>query len=362
MPKSVYIHIPFCESICSYCDFCKLFYNEVLVKKYLDALEKEIKENYKFEEIETIYIGGGTPSVLSISELKKLFRIIKIFKKSNNLEFTFEGNPESLTKEKLEFLYKSGVNRLSIGVQTFNKKHLKYLERNHNKKDVENVVLNAKRVGFNNISIDLIFGFYNQTIKELEKDLKEFLNLNIDHISCYSLMIEPATKLYINNTKTISEDLEVKMYYKIIDILEKHGFEHYEISNFARNNRYSRHNLTYWNNEEYYGFGLGAHGYVSCRRYENTKSFTKYLKSEYRLNSCQLTLKEKLENELILGFRKIKGIEKEKFYQKYGKNIEKIPKIKELLSKGKLIDTGSEMSINKNFIYISNEILQEFID
>jgi len=360
--KSAYIHIPFCDTICSYCDFCKFIKNKKWISKYLNLLNQEIKTNYKGEELNTIYIGGGTPSCLDLNELNELFKIIKIFKISKNLEFTFECNIENITEEKLKLLYKNGVNRLSIGVQTFNNKYLKYLNRNHTEETIKEKILLAKKIGFKNINIDLIYGLKNQTINDLIYDLDKFLELDITHISTYSLIIEPHTMLYINNESNIDEDLDYDMYNTIIDKLKSNGYKHYEISNFAKEGYESRHNLTYWNNNEYYGFGLGASGYINNVRYDNTKSINEYFKGNYLLDKHELDIKETIENEFILGLRKIDGINKEKFYNKYKINIESIDIVKKLLKEDKLLENEKNIYINPKYIYVSNDILIEFIN
>ena len=360
--KSVYIHIPFCDSICSYCDFCKFIKNEKWIYDYLEELNNEIKQTYKGEIINTIYIGGGTPSSLDIKQLNKLFEIIKIINKLEKVEFTFECNIENITEEKLKFLYNNGVNRLSIGIQTFNEKYLKYLNRNHNKDIIKEKITLAKQIGFNNINIDLMYALPNQTIEDLKEDLDEFLKLNITHISTYSLIIEPHTKLYINNESNIDEELDYEMYNIIINILESNGYKHYEISNFSKDEYESKHNLTYWNNNEYYGFGVGASGYIEGVRYDNTRSVNEYLKGHYVLNSNKLDLKETIENEFILGLRKINGINKDEFYNKYNIDIKSIDKVKKLLSENKLLENKKNIYINPKYIYVSNDILVEFIN
>ena len=359
MSKSVYIHIPFCEEICSYCDFCKMFYTENLVDKYLEKLKKEIEKNYKNESIETIYIGGGTPSSLNLKQLTKLFEIIKIFNLSKNIEFTFECNL-NIDNKKLELLFKNKVNRLSFGVQSFNEKNLKFLNRNHNKEDIFNVIKNAKKIGFKNINIDLIYALPNQTLKELDEDLDLFLKLDVNHISTYSLIIEPNTILYNNKIKNIDEELDYKMYELIIKKLK--DYNHYEISNFAKEGYESKHNLTYWNNLEYYGFGLSASGYINNIRYDNTRSINKYLKGNYILNKEIIDINRELEYEFILGFRKIKGINKNNFYQKYNINILDNKIIKKLINENKLIDDNENIYINPKYIYVENSILEEFIN
>lgn len=360
--KSIYIHIPFCDTICSYCDFCKFIINHDWVKEYLKALNSEIKDRYKGNLIETIYIGGGTPSSLSISELKELFKILKQIKMSKTLEFTFECNIESIDYDKLKILYENGVNRLSIGVQTFNKHYLKYLNRNHTKEDVINKIKVAKDIGFKNINIDLIYAIKNQALKELEEDINSLISLDITHISTYSLMIEPNTKLYIEKEKNIDEDLDYEMYKLICEKLKNSGYKHYEISNFAKEGFESKHNLTYWNNLEYYGFGLGASGYENSVRYDNTKNLNKYIKGEYVGESHKLNKKEILENEFILGFRKIDGINKNEFKKKYSIELKSVDTINKLLNEKKLLENEKNIYINPKYIYVSNDILLEFIN
>ena len=360
--KSVYIHIPFCDTICSYCDFCKFIINHDWIFKYLNALEKEITKKYTGELIETLYIGGGTPSSLNIEELKKLFSILNQINKSPDLEFTFECNIENINYDKLKLLYENGVNRLSIGIQTFNTKFLKYLNRNHAKKEVFDKIKLAKEIGFKNINIDLIYAIPGESLNDLENDIDEFLKLDITHISTYSLIIEPHTMLSIKKEENIDEDLDYRMYELICDKLKNHGYNHYEISNFSKKGYESKHNLTYWNNEEYYGFGLGASGYINGVRYDNTRSLNDYLNGKYIYESRKLDIKEKIENEFILGLRKINGIDKGLFKLKYNIDIKSIEIVNKLLKESKLLENKKNIYINPKYIYVSNDILIEFID
>ena len=359
--SSIYIHIPFCSTICSYCDFPKVFYNDNLVSKYLDKLNDEIKNNYKNELIKTIYIGGGTPSSLSINNLNKLFDIIKKINLDINYEFTFECNIENTNKEKLLLLKQNKVNRLSIGIQTFNEKYLKFLNRNHTKDEVNTKINLIKEIGFNNINIDLIYGFNNQTLEDLEDDLDNFLKLNINHISIYSLQIEPNTLLYINKTKEIDEELNYDMYQLINKKLIENDFNHYEVSNYSKTGYESKHNTVYWNNNEYYGFGMGASSYINNKRITNTKSITNYLLGKIVYNEEILDLNQILFYEFILGLRKIKGINKNNFNKKYNKNINDINIIKKLLKEKKLLENSKYIYINPDYIYVMNNILVDFI-
>ena len=353
---SIYLHIPFCTHICSYCDFPKVLKNKKWIKEYLKELRKEITKSYKGEIIDTLYIGGGTPSSLNIEELKELFNIIKIFNLKENAEITLEANSEDLTEEKLIFL-KGKINRLSIGIETFNEKALKSLNRKVNINNIKNA-FNY----FSNINLDLMYGFKNQTIKDLEEDIDKIIKLNPAHISTYSLIIEPNTKLYIDKYQNIDEDLDRKMYEIVQTKLKQNNYIQYEISNFSKKGYESKHNLVYWNNKKYYGFGLGAGGYINNERYENTRSLTEYLKGKYKLNTYLLDKSEKIQNELILGFRKIKGIKKNKLKEKYNLNLKDIEEIKKLLEKKLLIEDKNNIYINPKYIYTSNEILINFID
>ena len=359
MVKSAYIHIPFCNNICSYCDFCKLLYNKNFVKKYLDALEKEITNNYKNEILDTIYVGGGTPSSLSVSELNKLFSIIKIFKLSKEYEFTFEVNIEDITEEKLEILKENKVNRLSIGIESFNDKYLKYLGRNYTSDIINEKVELAKKY-FDNINVDLMYALKNESLDDLEEDIDKILKLDIKHISCYSLIIEKNTKLYIDNTKYISDDLDSDMY-DLIDKKLENKYHRYEVSNYSITSYESRHNLTYWKNNEYYGFGLGAAGYIDNIRYTNTRNLSKYISGSYERQEEVLTKEDKIKYEFILGLRLTSGINKDNFNKKYGININEIEIIKELINKGLLIDDKINIYVPKKYFYVLNDILVNFI-
>lgn len=359
--RSLYIHIPFCEHICSYCDFCKYFYFEKQVDTYLEDLEKEIDMYYQKDIVKTIYIGGGTPSSLSIKQLNKLFNIVKKIKIDESLEFTIECNIENLTKEKIDLFYQNNVNRLSIGIESFQKENLNFLERNHTLEEVKEKIKYAKKTGFKNINIDLIYALPIETKEMLKNDLKEFFSLDITHISTYSLMIEPHTKLYLKNTESINEEIDYSMYQIITKEMEKNGYIHYEFSNFCKKGYESKHNITYWNNEEYYGFGVGASGYIDGIRYENTKNLKKYHEGIYRMDENEVTLKEDIENTFILGLRKLKGINKNKFYQKYQKDIHEIMPVNKLLKENKLKENETHIFLNKEYIYVSNSILYQFL-
>lgn len=358
--KSAYIHIPFCMKICSYCDFCKMYYIEEFVDKYLIELEKEIEKKYQKDILKTIYIGGGTPSCLNEQQLDKLFSITNKFNLEEQYEFTFECNICDIKESLLKKLKANQVNRISIGIETINEKFYKLLNRYNDKDKIKEKIKLVKKY-FTNINIDLMYAFENQTIKDLNKDLDFFKELDVPHISIYSLILEQNTKLYINNTKPISEELESDMYYYIIDYLERLGYEHYEISNFSKDGYSSVHNLTYWNNEDYYGFGLSSGGYVNKKRYTNTRSLNKYLKGNYILDEEYITKDIDMENYMILGLRKREGIKKEDFFYKYNSKIEDIFDIINMVDKNLVEDKEGYIRIPKDKLYLSNTILVNFI-
>lgn len=359
--KSVYIHIPFCKSICSYCDFCKMFYNPKWSHDYLIALKEEIKDQYMGEKIKTIYVGGGTPSCLSQKELKFLMDTISLFQKENDYEFTFECNLNDITKELLELLKQCGVNRLSIGIESFQEKKLILMGRNHTWEDAKEKINLARTMGFDNINIDLIYGFPNETKKDLKNDINLILKLNPDHISTYSLILSEHTLLHVNQIEPISEDVDAEMYKYICKKLKAKNYNHYEVSNFAKENKESKHNLNYWNNEEYYGFGLSASGYIDGVRYTNTLNLSKYLKEEFCKNKELLSQNDMMDNEIMLGLRKMKGIHLETFFQKYGLQLEDAYPVAPLLKTKDLIKKRGYIYINPDKIYVMNEILMKLI-
>ena len=252
-----------------------------------------------------------------------------------------------------------GVNRVSLGVQTFQEKFLKFLNRNHTKEMVVDKINILRSYGINNINVDLMYAFPNETLEDLQKDIDCILELNIPHVSTYSLMIEPHTKLYCDNITPIDDELDEKMYQIICRRCI--SYNHYETSNFANVGYESKHNLTYWNNQEYYGFGLGASGYINNIRYTNTRNLTAYLSKKYRSEEHILTKIEAMENEMILGLRKLKGVSMSNFLEKYERKIEDVFNIEDLLESKMLLKKEDYIKINEKYIYISNDILINFI-
>ena len=361
MPNACYIHIPFCNGgKCKYCNFVS-FNKPELITGYIYSLLKEISEIYKGEKLKTLYFGGGTPSLVPIDLLQK---VVNKFSLSEDAEVTLELNPENGKEEYIEQLKKIGFNRLSIGSQTFDDKLLKLIGRRHNSKQIIETVNFAQKTSFENISLDLIYGLPTQTIDDIKKDIDKFLSLNIQHISTYGLKIEGGS--YWGNCppeNVPDEDAQADMYEVINEILTHSGFYRYEVSNFAKKGFESRHNLTYWNNEEYYGFGVSAHGYVNGVRYSNYCTLEEYLnKPTTHEYGRILNDKEKLEEEIFLGFRKTEGVNIEKIFKKFNVNFEE--KYHKVLQKYSdyIVKTNTGYAFNLKGTMLSNEILPEFLE
>ncbi|HFH7720780.1 TPA: radical SAM family heme chaperone HemW [Streptococcus agalactiae] len=370
-PTSAYVHIPFCTQICYYCDFSKVFIKNQPVDAYLQALIREFR-SYDITELRTLYIGGGTPTSISAVQLDYLLTELSRDLNLNTLEeFTIEANPGDLTVDKIEVLQKSAVNRVSLGVQTFNDKHLKRIGRSHNEAQIYSTIDALKTAGFQNISIDLIYALPGQTMDDVRSNVAKALSLNIPHLSLYSLILEHHT-VFINKMRRgklhlPTEDLEAEMFEYIISEMERNGFEHYEISNFTKPGFESRHNLMYWDNVEYYGVGAGASGYLDGIRYRNRGPIQHYLKGvsegNARLSEEVLSKNEMMEEELFLGLRKKEGVSIGKFEQKFGTSFEKRygQIVQELQSDGLLKENNGFIQMTKKGLFLGDTVAEKFI-
>ena len=363
--RGLYIHIPFCKHICNYCDFTKRVpKDKEMIDEYLIHLKEELFSYEKyFDSIETIYIGGGTPTLLDTYQLEILLDMLKDFK--NIKEFSIEINPETLTIEKAKILKKYGVNRCSLGVESFDERLLKTLGRTHTNSDVYNAINMLKSVGINNINIDLIFASPGSNLSSIKNDLKEFYKLDINHLSYYSLILEENTIFYSmykhKKLTLIDNELEAKMYEYIINDLEKNGFKQYEISNFSKNNSESIHNKIYWNNLEYIGIGLGASGYIDSIRYTNNTILNEYYK-KYRKIEENIDFNTKFIEEMILGLRLIRGINIDFVNKEYKKDLLNDYKdIEKYIKNGDLIIEDGYLHLTKKGLLIANDIFLIFI-
>lgn len=372
---SLYIHIPFCAQKCLYCDFPSFARKDHLRKAYIEALNKEIislREKHNNLEINTIFIGGGTPSVLEADELECLLKEVAKLNMAKDIEYSMECNPGNLTEEKLEVMKKYGVNRISMGLQAKQDNLLKGLGRIHNYKIFKENFLLAKKVGFNNINVDLMFGLPNQRLNEWEETLREIISLEPAHISAYSLIIEEGTafyNLYENDKlKLPTEEEERKMYHLSKKILEENGFNQYEISNYAKEGKECRHNLAYWNMDNWIGVGSAAASYINGKRIKNISSVEEYINSinengeavEEIINNSK---NDNMEEFMFMGLRKINGIDENEFKKRFSMNINDVygEILNKYIDEGLLIRESGRIFLSEKGIEISNIIMADFL-
>ncbi|TWT08266.1 oxygen-independent coproporphyrinogen III oxidase [Planococcus sp. CPCC 101016] len=377
MVKGLYIHIPFCHQICFYCDFNKVYFKDQPVDAYIDSVGQELalwKEQGALDQpLETIFLGGGTPTSLTPAQLEKLLsHIHRYVPMSADLEWTSEANPDELTKDKMQVLFDGGVNRLSMGVQSFDEDLLKRLGRTHSNLDVTRAVDSARLVGFENLSFDLMYGLPGQSMQQWDDTLEKAFAFDLPHFSAYSLIIEPKTVFYNLMTKgklnTVTEDLEADMYEKLMNEMDSRGLKQYEISNFARPGHESRHNLLYWDNVEYIGVGAGAHGYVDGVRYSNAGPLKKYMSPLEEgerpiLNTHIVPVHEKMEEEMFLGLRKTSGVSLLHFQNKFQKPIKTVygTILEKEIAKGNLEIAGDFVRLTRKGRFVGNEVFEQFL-
>ena len=370
-PTSAYVHIPFCTQICYYCDFSKVFIKNQPVDSYLEHLLQEF-HSYDIQKLRTLYIGGGTPTALSAPQLEVLLDgLTKNLDLSVLEELTIEANPGDLDEDKIAVLKNSAVNRVSLGVQTFDDKMLKKIGRSHLEKDIYENISRLKLAGFDNISIDLIYALPGQTMDQVKDNVAKAIALDIPHMSLYSLILENHT-VFMNRMRRgklplPKEELEAEMFEYIIAELERAGFEHYEISNFSKPGFESRHNLMYWDNAEYYGIGAGASGYVNGVRYKNHGPIRHYLNAveegNARINEEHLSLREQMEEEMFLGLRKKTGVSKARFEEKFGTSFENVygQVVRDLCHQGLLQVEGQQIRMTKKGLFLGDTVAERFI-
>lgn len=377
----IYIHIPFCKQKCYYCDFVSYSNKCSEVKEYIESLKKEIEEfdfsNYK---VTSIYIGGGTPSYIDSIYIVEILSELKEKLKCNLIEFkdieiTIEVNPGTVDTKKLNDYKKSGINRLSIGLQSTKNDILKKIGRIHTYKEFLEIYKLAREIGFKNINIDLMIGIPGQKIEDLKNTLQDIIKLEPEHISVYSLIIEentPIEKMLENGEiKLPDEDLERNMYWYVKNTLELNGYNHYEISNFAKLGKESRHNLNCWNQEEYIGFGVAAHSYLNGIRFSNTinvEEYIQHIENNRKEENIQIEESQSLEDKknefMMLGFRKIQGVDiarfKEKFIDNpiflYRENLNK------LVEEGLIEVDLNHIKLTNKGIDLANLVFEEFVD
>lgn len=365
--RGLYIHIPFCVRKCRYCDFVSYCGREADYDAYIDALINEMKQ-YAGMDIDTVFIGGGTPTILSAMQLKRLCgAVFKMFRLSSDFEFTMEANPGAIDIEKARVLLDAGVNRLSLGVQSFNDSELKAIGRIHDAKTAYDTVLEMKCAGFSNISIDIMTALPGQSMDSLMNTLKTATELPITHISAYSLIIEDGTPLAADYERGLlsipDEDEDREMYAAAKSFLESRGFYQYEISNYAKKGYESRHNIKYWECREYIGLGAAAHSYVDGVRYSNTATLKKYMNGNFRSGEREILSKnDRIFEFILMGMRMNRGISEEEFKRRFGIDIrEMYGKLLKRFQDGGFIESDSGyIRFTDKGRDVSNSILCEF--
>jgi putative oxygen-independent coproporphyrinogen III oxidase len=375
-PKAVYIHIPFCTNKCHYCDFNSYVLKGQPVMDYLRALDREMEltvESLPASEIRTIFVGGGTPTVLTPEQMEYFLGSVRqrFPHWSPDIEFTMEANPGTTDPDKLAVMKQGGVNRISFGVQSFDNGLLEGIGRIHNTDDVYRSLDYARQAGFDNLSIDLMFGLPRQTLEQLSLTLDAAFELGLPHYSIYSLKVEENTLFHTlfnkNQLPLPSEEEELAMYQLIMERMKERGYMQYEISNFAKPGFESRHNITYWRNESYYGLGAGAHGYADRMRHVNKKGVQAYIDACSdglpRLEQFEVTEREAMEDFMMVGLRMLSGIREEDFVRQFGRSMEEPfgKELHQLVGKGLLERTPEGYRLSKTGIVFGNEVFAQFL-
>ena len=375
-PRAVYIHIPFCTNKCHYCDFNSVVLQGQPVMDYLQALEREMAytvERLPPQTIDTIYVGGGTPTVLTPEQMAYFLRSVRAWfpDQAMNVEFSMEANPGTVDEEKLAAMKEGGVNRISFGVQSFDNRLLHDIGRIHDTSDVYRSLEAARKAGFTNLSIDLMFGLPNQTLEQLDHTLSAALALDLPHYSIYSLKVEENTlfyKLYQRDELPLpDEDTELEMYRLIMDRLQAAGYEQYEISNFARPGFESLHNMTYWRNEPYYGIGAGAHGYAARLRHMNIRGVQPYIRACRtglpRAEEHPVSEQEAMEDFMMVGLRMLRGVSNEDFRRQFAVSMEEAfgQTLSRLLTQGLLERTEDGYRLSRQGLIYGNEVFGAFL-
>ena len=356
----LYVHVPFCKTICAYCDFCHYGYNLNNITSWLTELKNELKAKAdSLVDFDTIYIGGGTPSCLDYQELKEFLELISAYTKKVS-EYTIEVNPETITEAKVELFKEYGINRISMGLQSSDEAELKLMNRHHSFNDVANVVNLFRRYGITNISLDVMYSLPNQTMATLKKTLEAVLSLDVPHISLYSLTVEENSLFGRKGYKSLDEDIEADMYEYIVEVLENNGYRYYEISNFAKSNYESRHNLGYWNYDDFVGISMGASGKEHHQRYDNVRTLKEYLNHQYSKETIALTRDDEMFEQIMMSLRTSFGLDLKLFERRYG--ISFFEQFKEAYNKHQNeFFIQDEHLIVKN-LELLNTLLLDFLD
>lgn len=361
--KSLYVHVPFCEHICAYCDFMRVGYHPLLVKKYLDALAKQLQP-YKNDRFDTIYIGGGTPTSLNEDEFSSLLSLFTDLR-SELCEMTLEANPENFSEEKIKMAVHYGVNRISLGVQTTHPHLLKIITRTHQPADVSQVIELCIAHGLTNLSLDAMYGLPFQKMEDFESTLEWMIAQNIPHISLYALTIEPNSAFGRQKIEPVDNELEGQFYLRAIEILTAAGYSHYEISNFAKNDQMSKHNLAYWHYDDFVAMGPGGSGKEHHQRYTNTRNLETYFNDETAKDErIELSVEDEMFETMMMGLRVKEGVSLTRFYQRYGVDPKDIyPKsVKKYSDCGWLRVDDTSIALNETGRQFLHDVLVDMMD
>ncbi|MFA7032296.1 MAG: radical SAM family heme chaperone HemW [Bacilli bacterium] len=361
-PSSLYIHIPFCEHICSYCDFPKLQYFTDLAENYLLHLKMELDSLKIAHQLETIYIGGGTPTALEDCLFEKLLQIVAPYT-TNIKEYTIEANPESLSSNKIKLMEKYKVTRLSLGVESTDDNILRAINRHHTFADVKRVIKEIKATSHLVVNVDLILGLPQCDKKHFATDLNNIINLGVEHISCYSLTVHPHTIFFLEHVEEPNDDFSRELYDLADKMLSRAGYLHYEVSNWAQPDFLSLHNMTYWQDEEYYGVGLGASGFINKYRYSNTKSITEYNQGHYLASQELISYEDDKIYFIMLTLRTIKGLSFKEYRHRFGDDFFALHQksIARFVSEDLLIIKEDTLAPTHQGMMVLDQIIVQFI-
>lgn len=360
--EHLYIHVPFCKSICFYCDFCHTLYNEKLVQEWLKALQKEFSFYPIQDTLKTIYIGGGTPTSLEDEYLEQLLQLLDSYR-NNIQEYTIEINPETLTLSKALLLKNHGINRVSLGIQAYQEHHLSFMNRHHRFEDVVSCMKILREVGIKNIAVDIMYSLPNQTMEDLKETVNHVLELKPSHISIYSLLIEEGTLFKKKGITSLDEEIEASMYEYLIERFENEGYHQYEISNFCLEGKESKHNLAYWEYKDFYGYSCGASGKENHHRYDHTKLVQSYIQNSTERIDIPLTKEDEMFEMLMMSLRLKRGIDKNLFYERFNESLDSVfgDINQRLIYEGLLEEDETYLRCTKKGYPILNTVLEYYL-
>ena len=361
--QALYVHIPFCQCICAYCDFTRVRYNEKLAEQYLDTLQTELQERVDRTDFQSVYIGGGTPTALSLIQLERLLDMLKPYC-TQAVEITIEANPEAITQPLIDVLKRGGINRISLGLQSCNDRMLTFLHRRHTFARAKQSVRLLQENGLGNISCDLIYSLPHQDLELWHQTLQGLIELDVPHCSLYSLTIEENSEFGRTGQKPQDEETEAQMYFDAVQVLKEAGYLHYEVSNFAKPGNESVHNRHYWHYDDFWGIGLGASGKLGSYRYDNTANFQEYFRHHWIGEKIDLSVEEQKFEMIMMNLRTSTGLDLDYFRDTYHEDLlDCYPEaVKSTMDKGWLVIEEGYLHTTETGMALLNTVLEEFLD